>query len=233
MSEQTIELKGSSFTLSVLHLGSGSLQEICSTLTEKIAQAPQFFHRAPLVVNVSQIRESIDFRGIKEVVEAMDFILVGVTGCRDKQQKQAAKSAGLAVMSAAATPPPAVQASDPEPAVIETPAPATATRFHDGPVRSGQQIYAKDADLVITGVVSNGAEVIADGSIHIYGPLRGRALAGAKGDTSSRIYCSDLQAELVAVAGNYQLSETLQQQYMRQAVCICLDKEQLVISQLK
>jgi len=232
MSEQTIELKGSSFTLSVLHLSSGSLQEICAALTDKIAQAPQFFHRAPLVVNVSQVHEPIDFGGLKEVVEAMDFILVGVTGCRDKEQKQAAKSAGLAVMSSAITSAPTAQEPEPAPEVIERPV-AAATRYYDGPVRSGQQIYAKDADLVITGVVSNGAEVIADGSIHIYGPLRGRALAGAKGNTSSRIYCSDLQAELVAVAGNYQLSETLQQQFMRQAVCISLDNEQLVISQLK
>jgi len=237
MSEQIIELKGSSFTLSMLNLGSASLNQIRAALTDKIAQAPQFFDRAPLIVNVGKLDSAIDFAGLKELLDGLNLIPVGVAGCHDPQQKRDVKSAGLAVMTPAATqtaPPPQPEPQPvPEPEIIEKHIPVASTRFHDGPVRSGQQIYAKDANLVITGVVSNGAEVIADGSIHIYGPLRGRALAGAKGDTDSRIYCSDLQAELLSIAGNYRISETLQQQYIRQAVCIRLDEEQLVISQLK
>ena len=75
--------------------------------------------------------------------------------------------------------------------------------LHDKPVRSGQQIYARGRDLVLTTLVGNGAEVIADGSIHIYGALRGRALAGAQGDESARIYCQEFHAELVSIAGQY------------------------------
>ena len=77
------------------------------------------------------------------------------------------------------------------------------------PVRSGTQIYARGADLVVTAAVSPGAEIIADGNIHVYGALRGRALAGAAGDVDARIFCSRLEAELVSIAGHYLVSEQL------------------------
>jgi septum site-determining protein MinC len=77
----------------------------------------------------------------------------------------------------------------------------------DTPIRAGQRIYARDADLVITATVNNGAEIIADGSIHVYAPLRGRALAGASGDTSARIFAASMEAELVSIAGVYRTFE--------------------------
>src|SRR5690606_11345789 len=92
-------------------------------------------------------------------------------------------------------------------------APASHTRasnlFQDSPVRSGQQLYARGGDLVVTKLVANGAEVIADGSIHVYGALRGRAMAGAQGDTSARIYCQEFHAELMSIAGQYRVFEDL------------------------
>ena len=80
-------------------------------------------------------------------------------------------------------------------------------QHHAEPVRSGQRLYARGTDLTVAAVVGHGAEVIADGSIHIYGVLRGRALAGARGDTAARIYCQNFQAELVAIAGQYRVFE--------------------------
>jgi septum site-determining protein MinC len=74
-----------------------------------------------------------------------------------------------------------------------------------GNVRSGQQLYAENCDLTVMATVGAGAEVIADGSIHIYGTLRGRALAGAQGNTAARIFCRDFHAELVAIAGHYKV----------------------------
>ncbi|KQY81885.1 hypothetical protein ASD35_08890 [Pelomonas sp. Root1444] len=91
--------------------------------------------------------------------------------------------------------------------IIEKPAAPVPTLIVDKPLRSGQQVYAKGGDLVVLAVVSHGAEVIADGSIHIYAPLRGKAIAGARGDTAARIYTQSLEAELLAIAGIYRTAE--------------------------
>jgi septum site-determining protein MinC len=87
------------------------------------------------------------------------------------------------------------------------PAPALATMIIDTPVRAGQRVYARGADLIVTAVVNSGAELIADGSIHVYAPLRGRALAGASGDAKARIFALSMEAELVSIAGTYRTFE--------------------------
>ena len=100
------------------------------------------------------------------------------------------------------------------------------------PVRSGQQIYAENRDLTVVTAVGAGAEVIADGSIHIYGALRGRALAGAQGNEKARIFCREFHAELVAIAGHYKVLEDIPKELRGKAVQIWLDKEQLNIAAL-
>ena len=106
-------------------------------------------------------------------------------------------------------------------------------RLHqDSPVRSGQQVYARGSDLVVTKLVANGAEVIADGSIHIYGALRGRALAGAQGDESARIYCQEFHAELVSIAGRYRVFEDLPQDLRGKPVQAWLEGEKLLLARL-
>ena len=100
------------------------------------------------------------------------------------------------------------------------------------PVRSGQQVYAENADLTVLATVGAGAEVIADGSIHVYGSLRGRAMAGAQGDTSARIYCTDFHAELVAIAGHYRVFEQIPADLEGQAVQCWLEGEKLLIARL-
>ena len=109
----------------------------------------------------------------------------------------------------AAPPPPPPPAPPPAPAAVvpPPPPPAVPVRILDKPLRSGQQVYARGADLVVMDMVSFGAEVIADGNIHVYAPLRGRALAGASGDKSARIFTTSLEAELVSVAGLYRTFE--------------------------
>ena len=128
-----------------------------------------------------------------------------------------AVEAGLLVLNDAA-PAPAVAAVEPEPAPASEPeakpdaepaAPASApTRIIDKPLRSGQRVYAAGGDIVVLAAVNPGAEVIADGSIHVYAPLKGRALAGARGDTSARIFTTHLEAELVSIAGVYRTFES-------------------------
>ncbi|MFQ2244074.1 septum site-determining protein MinC [Aeromonas enteropelogenes] len=235
MVERDNELKGSTFTISVLHISDGEPERIRQLLAEKVAQAPYFFNCAPLVINVSRLEHIPDFEQLKELVESEEFVLVGVTGARSEEMKTAAKAAGLAVMASGKhrksepAPEPVAPVVAPEP----EPAPLIPTRVHVGPVRSGQQIYAAGTSLVVLGSVSPGAEVLADDSIHIYGTLRGRAIAGARGNTRARIYCQQLQAELLSIAGTFQLSDALPAGLIQQAVHIRLDNEQLRIDRIK
>ena len=239
MVERDNELKGTTFTISVLHLSDGNPARIRQLLEAKVAQAPQFFNCAPLVLNVERLSEIPDFEQLRELVESEDFVLVGITGARDETMKTAAKAAGLAVMvsgkSRKADPEPAAPAPDPVEAAPVAPvqAPMEPSKVHVGPLRSGQQIYAAGTSLVVLGSVSPGAEVIADDSIHIYGALRGRAIAGAKGNPLARIYCQQLQAELLSIAGTFQLSDALPAGLIQEPVHIRLDNEQLRIDRIK
>ncbi|HDZ8836315.1 TPA: septum site-determining protein MinC [Aeromonas dhakensis] len=236
MVERDNELKGTTFTISVLHISDGKPERIRQLLAAKVAQAPQFFNCAPLVINVERLTEIPDFEQLKELVESEDFVLVGITGAQNEAMKTAAKAAGLAVMASGksrkAEPQP-----EPAPAPIleakPVPAPVIASKVHVGPVRSGQQLYAAGTSLVVLGSVSPGAEVIADDSIHIYGTLRGRAIAGAKGNPQARIYCQQLQAELLSIAGTFQLSDALPAGLIQQPVHVRLDNEQLRIDRIK
>ena len=107
-------------------------------------------------------------------------------------------------------PEPEVKKPEPPPAPVPPPEPAIKpTKIITTPVRGGQQIYAQGGDLVVVSSVSPGAELLADGNIHVYGAMRGRALAGVKGDTRARIFCQQLSAELVSIAGQYKVSEDL------------------------
>lgn len=233
MADTGIELKGSTFTLSVLHLTDTDPQQIKELLETKVAQAPQFFNFAPLVVNVERLENTPDFEALKETIEREDFVLVGVSGARDEATKVAAKAAGLAVMTAGKVVAPSV-APEPVVAVEKSDQPTLVpTRVHHGNVRSGQQIYAAGGSLVIIGTVGNGAEVIADDSIHIYGSLRGRALAGARGNTQARIYCQELDPELVSIAGTYQLSDALPAEMTGQDVHIRLEQDKLIFEKLQ
>jgi septum site-determining protein MinC len=238
MVERDNELKGTTFTISVLHISDGKPERIRQLLAAKVAQAPQFFNCAPLVINVERLADIPDFEQLKELVESEDFVLVGITGTQNEAMKTAAKAAGLAVMASGKSRKaelPLESAPIPAP-VIEVkaaPAPLVPSKVHVGPVRSGQQLYAAGTSLVILGSVSPGAEVIADDSIHIYGTLRGRAIAGAKGNTQARIYCQQLQAELLSIAGTFQLSDALPAGLIQQPVHVRLDNEQLRIDHIK
>lgn len=141
---------------------------------------------------------------------------------------------GRAQESAAGTPPQPAKAAPSQPeAAPAPPAPAPAAMVISRPLRSGQRVYARHTDLIVIGVVSRGAEVIADGNIHIYGPLRGKAMAGARGDASARIFTTQLDPELVAIAGVYRVIETgLDASLQNKPAIISLNGESLQIDSL-
>ncbi len=223
------QLRGSSFTMMVLRLIDPTDPRFEQLLAEKVAQAPGFFRNAPVLVDLEDVAGAglfIDFGRLVALCRAIGMAPVGIVN-GDAAQSQAAIAAGLALFPpgrAAANPPnprepnprelavreaPAA-AGAPAPATVAAPAPAgRATRTVAEPIRSGQQIYASGGDLIVLGPVSAGAEVAADGNIHVYGRLRGRALAGLGGDAQARIFCHSLEAELVSIAGLYQVSENI------------------------
>ncbi|CAM3852032.1 septum site-determining protein MinC [Rheinheimera salexigens] len=230
MSEQLLELKGSLFPLSVLSYKELSVSALQQQLSQKLAQAPAFFYQAPIILNVTDCQQAPDFNAIKQLFSELKLVLVGVCGA-NAELKQLAQQAGLAALQLGKEAKPTV--SKPEEVPVEAGANAPMdSKIVEQAVRSGQQIYAKGADLIIKGTVGAGAEVIADGNIHIYGTLRGKAIAGAAGDNSKRIYCYNLQAELISIAGNYWLSESLQGEFWGKASCIKLQDDQLVLAEL-
>ncbi|WON78389.1 septum site-determining protein MinC [Serratia sp. UGAL515B_01] len=227
MSQSPIELKGSSFTLSVVHLYSPKPEVILKALQEKVEQAPAFLKNAPVVINVTALDSDVNWKELQQAVTAAGLRVVGVSGCKDENQKRAIASAGLPFLNEGKGRKMAAQ--EPEPIIDNSPA---KTRIISSPVRSGQQIYARNCDLIVTSSVSAGAELIADGNIHIYGTLRGRALAGASGDTGCHIFCTHLGAELVSIAGQYWLSDQIPSDFFGQAARLSLSDNVLTIQPL-
>ncbi|ADM98590.1 septum site-determining protein MinC [Dickeya dadantii] len=232
MSQTPIELKGSNFTLSVVHLHDAQPDIIHQALQEKIEQAPAFLKNAPVVVNVSALPVDADWIKLQQAITAAGLRVVGVSGCDDEQLRLSIAKAGLPLLREGKLREGKLR-EDKERRTTQPPVPAAApvkTRVINTPVRSGQQIYARDCDLIVTSHVSAGAEVIADGNIHIYGMMRGRALAGVSGDVDSQIFCTHLAAELVSIAGRYWLSDQIPENYFGKAARLKLSPPDHVLT---
>lgn len=227
------ELKGGRFTLSVLHLHSTDLAAIDAHLANLLSQAPAFLEQAPVILEVSQLSQPdvLVLDALTDVLRRHTLIPVALRG-GDAAWRERAINTGLALLPDGKTTPD----NDKRPGSQPTKAPPTATgkapQIINRPVRSGQQIYAQDTDLVILGAVSAGAEVISDGHIHIYGALRGRALAGARGDDSARIFCQSLEAELLSIAGCYRVLEAQSEETRGHPAHAWLEGERLMIEML-
>ena len=221
------ELKGSLFTLTVLHLFQLDRAAIERHLAEKIKQAPSFFNNTPVVIDLEGMTDSpdgLDFNGLYELLRAHGMVPVGIRNGTPMQQA-AARLAGLPALPESRS---ANNGKKPERAE----AALMRSRIVSHPIRSGQQIYAPEGDLIVLGAVSAGAEVIADGNIHVYGALRGRALAGVRGATETRIFCQSLEAELVSIAGRYRISEQIDPADRGKATQIHLMEDRLIIEHL-
>lgn len=238
MPQSPIELKGSSFTLSVLHLHHTDPATVRKALAEKVSQAPAFLRNAPVVVNVSALTRDVNWRQMQQAIVGSGLHIVGVSGCKDEQLKRTISRSGLPLLTEGKEKKPAGDVQPEAPVVVPAVAAAAVepsverTRVISTPVRSGQQIYAKNCDLIVTNNVSAGAELIADGNIHIYGMMRGRALAGAGGDKGSQIFCTNLSAELVSIGGVYWIMDQIPNEFFGKASRLCLKDGELTIQTL-
>ncbi|UPG95449.1 septum site-determining protein MinC [Luteibacter aegosomatissinici] len=218
-------------------------------LERRVRSAPQMFTRAAVVLDLSHLPKLPDDGMVDALLEAIrsaGMLPVGIA-YGTSETEALAERMNLPLIAkfraqyepgqaetAAAAPAPAPVAARREQAAdaVETGTTITAQQHTGSTVRSGQQVYARERDLVVAATVANGAEVIADGSIHVYGTLRGRAMAGAQGDETARIFCSDFRAELVAIAGHYRVFEDMPKEFEGQAVQCWLDNGKLMIARL-
>jgi septum site-determining protein MinC len=202
VSEQiALIFKGSSFTLTVAHLTTTDLDRIKRELTNKTTQSPAFFQDTSVVLDLQAINgQPLELRALLDTLRASGTHPLGVRNA-DVFQQTEARALGLAIF-------PAIRKDEFRPPPQE---PRVKPKVWTQPVRSGQQVYASGGDLIVLGMVNAGAEVLADGNIHCYAPLRGRALAGVKGDNEARIFTYCLEAELLSVAGFYRVVENVKE----------------------
>lgn len=213
------ELKAAGFTLPVIRLLRLDMDAVEAQLLPKVQQAPGFFQHTPVVIELNALPsadEEVGFPQLVGLLRGLGMIPVGVRG-GGAAQHEAAKAMELAILSDAAKPGAKPEVVDD--LALELPVTGqsakpqigieTGSHLVDRPVRSGQRVYAAGGDLTVLAAVNSGAELMADGNIHVYAPMRGRAIAGLHGDRAARIFCSDLQAELVSVAGHYRVSDSI------------------------
>ncbi|MBF8781695.1 septum site-determining protein MinC [Pseudomonas fulva] len=210
------QLKGSMLAITVLELAHNDLDALDRQLAAKVAQAPNFFSNTPLVLALDKLPATsgaVDLAGLMRVCRHHGLRTLAIRANRI-EDIAAAIAIDLPVLppSGARERPlePEPEARKPEPAPPPPSEPEVRpTRIVTAPVRGGQQIYAQGGDLIVTSSVSPGAELLADGNIHVYGAMRGRALAGVKGNVRARIFCQQMTAELVSIAGQYKVCEEL------------------------
>jgi septum site-determining protein MinC len=221
-SRASFDLKSATLPLIAVLLKTADLKALAAALAERFGDTPDFFDQDPVLVNLAQLPEdagAIDFKALNKLLRQYRMQPVAVHG-GSEAQRAAAVAAGLVeapdvaqapAQQVAAEPVAALPvAASPEPVAEAKPVAAPAavpTLVIDKPLRSGQQVYARGADLVVLAAVNAGAEVLADGNIHVYGPLRGRAIAGVRGNANARIFSTCLEAELISIAGTYRTSE--------------------------
>lgn len=230
-----VEFKSSTFSMPVLSLASNDLVLIEQSLSEKVKLAPEFFKHSPVVIDLSEVNKkqlAIDFGNLVASVRKADLFVIGVRGGTE-QQHQDAIDLGIPVNASQSNvelKPENVKNSKTikAPTDDEMGGNESTTVMITKPIRSGQRVYSH-GDLIVLAQVGAGAEILAEGNIHVYGSLRGRALAGVQGNTEARIFCSDLQAELISIAGNYKISDDIQGAISNTPIQIYLQKNTLVI----
>lgn len=221
----TFEIKSAQLPLVALLLKSADLARLAEEFAQRFGDMPDFFDHDALVVDLAPLvatdSEALpDFPALIELLRQYRLNPLAVRGGNEAQMA-AAQAAGLL-----AAPDAVVQRSVPAPAApsaaapVAAPAPAVVASpsalVIDRPLRSGQQVYARGRDLVVLAMVNPGAEVIADGHIHVYAPLRGKAIAGARGNAEARIFALEMDAELISIAGIYRTSEVPLPEAVRQ-----------------
>ena len=250
--EQAGELKIGQVGIANLRIRTLDVARLAEEMRDRVQRAPNLFNRAAVVIDFGGLAQIPDLATAQALLKGLRGagVLPVALAYGSSETERLAEALGLPLLAkfraqyerADQAPMATAASQQEEPAVPPTapapartpPAAATAATgspglVHSGLVRSGQQLYADNRDLTVLTGVGAGAEVIADGSVHIYGPLRGRALAGAQGNQQARIFCREFHAELVAIAGHYKVLEDIPKNLRGKAVQVWLEDEQIHI----
>jgi len=242
-SHPAFELKGSALTLMVLHLLDADADRLDRQLQVKFGQTPGFFRNAPLIIDLGAMPPGGPEPDLETLVQKLrdcGLVPVALRGGSETQNALALR-AGLGLLAgsrqepAAHVPAEVAEAEDvpePEPPTPVSPATESGTRVITHTIRSGQRVVAPDGDLIVLASVNSGAEILARGSIHVYGALRGRALAGVRGDAAARICCLQFHPELVAVAGEYLLHDEIDPALLGKTAAVALAGDRLQVEPL-
>ncbi|MGZ8135971.1 MAG: septum site-determining protein MinC [Methylococcaceae bacterium] len=227
-----LEFKSSTFAVPVLVLSTNDLAVIQNQLQQKVHLAPDFFRNSPVVFDIQELNKKnhdIDIAALIVIIRESGLLPIGIRGGNEQQNKKAVELfiPAYSIHNTVSAEAQKQKTIKPQPEPKE----ATVTTLITQPIRSGQRVYSS-GDLIILAQVSAGAEIMAEGNIHIYNTLRGRALAGVQGDPDARIFCSDLQAELISIAGNYKISEDLDKSVKNKPVQIYLQDHTLIIKDI-
>ncbi|AHY59845.1 septum formation inhibitor [Stenotrophomonas rhizophila] len=256
--EQAGELKIGQVGIANLRIRTLDVERLTREMHDRVARAPKLFGRAAVILDFGGLSQIPDVATAKALLDGLRSagVLPVALAYGTTETELLSQQLGLPLLAkfraqyeraeldaVPVAPPPPAPAPAPEPARrarAATPAAVPATpakapqpgRMQTSNVRSGQQLYAENCDLTVMATVGAGAEVIADGSIHIYGTLRGRALAGAQGNTTARIFCREFHAELVAIAGHYKVLDDVPDTLRGKAVQVWLEQDQIKIAAL-
>lgn len=241
MADSGFRLKGSVVTTILLEVQLFSLNDIVYHLKEKIDQVPHFFNQAPIIIDISKMKRGITLEEFEALIQSVSGLGLGVIGWRCDPENLPVWKSSVTIpllpaskaraISNTTSPKEDVSPDVVVKTVVEERLVPQSTKVISKPIRSGQQVYA-EGDLIVLAQVSAGAEVLADGNIHVYGALRGRALAGVKGDVEARIFCKSMEAELVSIAGNFMLTDALQNIVWKDSAQVLLVDDNLEIAPL-
>ena len=259
---QAGELKIGQVGIANLRVRVLDVAKLVTEMRERVQRAPKLFERAAVVVDFGSLSRCPDAASARALLEGLRAagVLPVALAFGTTEVETLSREVGLPLLAkfraqyeragsvedvASAPVEASAQATVAPAAVVARSASATAADesrerapgvspglVHTAPVRSGQQVYAQGRDLTVCAAVGAGAEVMADGSVHVYGPLRGRAMAGALGDAGARIFCREFHAELVAVAGHYKVLDEIPKEFHGKPVQIFLRYDELVIEAL-
>ena len=233
--DKVIDLKGSILSLTLLRLYSEDIVTTKAEIAKKVAKAPDFFNGIPVVLEPKvKIQDATYLALLLEHLRQLQMMPIGIR-TEDPDIQEQADYAGLALF-------PKQGKSKKKKELKQTKATVSSSsevpglkmaKVVKGTIRSGQQVYAQDGDLIVMGAINPGAEVLADGHVHVFGKVRGKVFAGAKGETSAKIFADALEAELVCIAGVYQLNEDIHANFKQGRVIVSLEEEQLVFTKME
>jgi len=232
--ETACEIRFGQVGLAQVRLRSLDATAVHDELAARLATAPQMFERIAICLDLSALDkepEAEELRAVLDAIRRAGMFPVGLA-YGTSAVEMLARSLDLPVLTQFRAQSRAPVVEPRKPAVVEAPEFTNPTLMHHQPVRSGQRVYARHRDLVVTSVVGAGAEVMADGCVHIYGALRGKAAAGARGEVTARVFCQEFHAELISIAGVFRVFETIPPELAGKPVQAWLDGDDLKLARV-